>query len=130
MRKVLLGVMLSLLTIATCFVTSCTKVNNYGPSTPRFELQDSVKLTVIAPTDSQFPLSGEVEIVVSTSGTSAVYKLDRTFPPSTTQNTTEYSGYIATSTSTSFVTVHYCSVNYNLKKVISYQYELTGNIKL
>jgi len=130
MRKVLFGVMLSLLSIATCFVTSCTKVNNYGPATPRFEQQDSVKLSVVAPTDYQFPLSGEVEVIVSNSDTSILYKLSKVLPQSTSQSETKYSGYIATTTTTTFITIQYCSVNYTKKKVIYYHYQLAGNIKL
>jgi hypothetical protein len=131
MRKVLLGVMLSLLTIATCFVTSCTKVNNYGPSAPRFETNDSVKVTVLAPTDFEFPLSGEVTVsVLDESGAQTSYQLDEMWPQWPDGNSTEYVGYISTTSTTSFITVRYCSVNLNIHKTLSGQYELSRKIKL
>lgn len=131
MRKVLLGVMLFLLTIATCFVTSCTKVNNYGPSVPRFIDNDSVKVTVSVPTDFQFPLSGEVTVsVLNDNGVTTSVELDKMWPQSPDGSTTEYMGYISTSTHTSFVTVVYYSINYNKRKTISAQFELLQEIKL
>jgi hypothetical protein len=130
MRKVLIGVMLSLLPIATCFITSCTKVNNYGSSTSKFTEQDSVKMHVSVPTDFQFPLSEKVIVTVSNQNGTSRFTLDKMWPQGFDGSTTEYVGHITTHSITAFIHISYCSINYTKTKTVTNQQELNQKIRL
>ena len=129
MKKSMFGVMLYLLLIATCFVSSCTKGTQYGSATPSYS-NESVEVVVTAPTDYQYPLSGNVTVTVSGVDTNISYELDQMLPQSPEGETTEYVGTIITTTSTSFITVRYHSSNYDIKKTIGNRAQLTRKIEL
>ena len=123
--------MLSLLLIATLFY-SCTKTSSYGTSIPpNFIEQNPIELGVNVPADPTYPLSGEVTVTVyDNSGASHSFTLDRMWPQYPTGQTILYVGQISTKSTTKYIRINYCSVNFIRSKVVYKKEDLAQDINL